>query len=140
MSNNTQTEREIFNKWYKGAYGVPAFLSNFHSQPNGPNAAMAWSAWKASRQNYTLLVEGCYDNGIDIVEECTDGTGPWVRNLRAERVENAANEVLRVYMPQFNDSRTVDDCLVGLAVAVANDGSKHVTTYRPQGSNFMPPV
>lgn len=30
----------------------------------------------------------------------------------------AANEVLARYMPQFNDSRAVDDCLVQLAVAV----------------------
>lgn len=30
-----------------------------------------------------------------------------------------ANEVLKKYMPQFNDSRAVDDCLVGLAAAVA---------------------
>lgn len=32
----------------------------------------------------------------------------------------AAEEVLRVYMPQFPDSRAVDDCLVGLAMAVAS--------------------
>jgi hypothetical protein len=30
----------------------------------------------------------------------------------------AAEEVLRAYMPQFNDSRAVDDCLVALAKAV----------------------
>jgi hypothetical protein len=34
-------------------------------------------------------------------------------------LEAAADEVLRVYMPQFNDSRAVDDGLVGLAAAVA---------------------
>lgn len=39
---------------------------------------------------------------------------------RSERLETAANEVLRFYMPQFNDSRAVDDCLVGLAAAVAD--------------------
>ena len=36
-----------------------------------------------------------------------------------ERLTAAANEVLRVYMPQFNDSRAVDDCLVELAAIVA---------------------
>ena len=36
-----------------------------------------------------------------------------------ETLSKAANEVLRVYMPQFNDSRAVDDCLVGLAAAVS---------------------
>lgn len=41
-------------------------------------------------------------------------------NKRIRELEEAANEVLRVYMPQFNDSRTVDDCLVGLAAAVAD--------------------
>lgn len=47
-------------------------------------------------------------------------------------LEAAANEVLRIYMPQFNDSRTVDDCLVGLAAAVcgvdcsqADGGGQH---------------
>lgn len=29
-----------------------------------------------------------------------------------------ANKVLERYMPRFNDSRAVDDCLVGLAAAV----------------------
>jgi hypothetical protein len=38
------------------------------------------------------------------------------------RLEDAANEVLRVYMPQFTDSRAVDDCLVGLAAAVSGRG------------------
>lgn len=36
-----------------------------------------------------------------------------------DQLTAAANEVLRVYMPQFPDSRAVDDCLVGLASAVA---------------------
>lgn len=35
------------------------------------------------------------------------------------QLETAANEVLRVYMPQFNDSRAVDECLVALALAVS---------------------
>lgn len=35
------------------------------------------------------------------------------------RLKDAAEEVLRTYMPHFNDSRVVDDCLVGLAAAVA---------------------
>lgn len=35
------------------------------------------------------------------------------------KLKLAAEEVLRVYMPQFNDSRAVDDCLVGLAAAVS---------------------
>jgi hypothetical protein len=30
----------------------------------------------------------------------------------------AANEVLRTYMPQFPDSRAVDDCLVNLAAVI----------------------
>ena len=30
-----------------------------------------------------------------------------------------AEKCLAAYMPQFNDSRAVDDCLVGLAAAVA---------------------
>lgn len=38
--------------------------------------------------------------------------------LEYKKLEAAANEVLRVYMPQFNDSRAVDDCLVGLAAAI----------------------
>jgi hypothetical protein len=72
-----------------------------------------------AKEDFDSLVQGCNDNGIEIVEECTDGTGPWVRNIRAERLKAAANEVLRLYMPQFNDSRAVDGCLVGLAAAVA---------------------
>jgi hypothetical protein len=32
-------------------------------------------------------------------------------------LRKAADEVLRTYMPQFPDSRAVDDCLVGLAAA-----------------------
>lgn len=35
-----------------------------------------------------------------------------------EHLAAAANEVLRQYMPQFTDSRSVDDCLVGLAAAL----------------------
>jgi hypothetical protein len=46
-------------------------------------------------------------------------TGTPLPSDRLERLEAAANEVLRVYMPQFNDSRAVDDCLVGLAAAVS---------------------
>jgi hypothetical protein len=42
------------------------------------------------------------------------------QQARIAQLEAAATEVLRVYMPQFNDSRAVDDCLVGLAAAVAN--------------------
>lgn len=42
-----------------------------------------------------------------------------VRAARYEALEAAANEVLRVYMPQFESSLTVDDCLVRLAAAVA---------------------
>jgi len=38
---------------------------------------------------------------------------------RIKQYEAAAEEVLQAYMPQFNDSRAVDDCLVGLAMAVA---------------------
>lgn len=34
------------------------------------------------------------------------------------QLRSAAEEVLRVYMPQFPDSRAVDDCLVGLAAAL----------------------
>lgn len=34
-----------------------------------------------------------------------------------DALRKAADEVLRVYMPQFPDSRAVDDCLVGLAAA-----------------------
>jgi hypothetical protein len=38
---------------------------------------------------------------------------------KAGRLEAAANDVLKAYMmPQFNDSRAVDDCLVALAAAV----------------------
>lgn len=39
---------------------------------------------------------------------------------RIAELEEAANKVLETYMPMFNDSRAVDDCLVGLAAAVAN--------------------
>ena len=35
------------------------------------------------------------------------------------RLESAASQVLTTYMPQFPDSRHVDDCLVALAAAVA---------------------
>jgi hypothetical protein len=38
---------------------------------------------------------------------------------KAGRLDAAANAVLRVHMPLFGDSRTVDDCLVALAAAVA---------------------
>lgn len=32
-----------------------------------------------------------------------------------DALRKAADEVLRTYMPQFPDSRAVDECLVGLA-------------------------
>lgn len=41
------------------------------------------------------------------------------QNDRIRDLEAAANEVLRIYMPQFESSLTVDDCLVRLAAAVA---------------------
>lgn len=50
------------------------------------------------------------------------------------RLEAAANEVLRVYMPQFNDSRTVDDCLVGLAAAVAKVETSQSDAATEQGT------
>lgn len=48
--------------------------------------------------------------GTDLIAQAAD---------ELETLRKAANEVLRVYMPQFNDSRAVDDCLVGLAAAVS---------------------
>jgi hypothetical protein len=39
---------------------------------------------------------------------------------RVREFEAAGNEVLDAYMPQFNDSRAVDNCLVRLAAVVAN--------------------
>ena len=36
-----------------------------------------------------------------------------------EALKTAAEEVLRVYVPQFPNSLAVDDCLVGLAAVVA---------------------
>lgn len=56
------------------------------------------------------------------------GQRQWVEKERFDTLEKAANEVLRVYMSQFNDSRSVDDCLVGLAAAVAG-----VDTLCPHG-------
>jgi hypothetical protein len=46
---------------------------------------------------------------------------------RIRALEAAANEVLRVYMHKFNDSRAVDDCLVGLAAVVAGVASDTAT-------------
>lgn len=39
---------------------------------------------------------------------------------RFMQLRSAAEEVLRIYMPQFPDSRAVDDCLVGLAAALTH--------------------
>lgn len=39
------------------------------------------------------------------------------RGNELEPLQAAADEVLRAYMPQFPDSRAVDDCLVALAAA-----------------------
>lgn len=47
------------------------------------------------------------------LEDCVAKFNPSYAALQA-----AALEVLRVFMPQFNDSRAVDDCLVALAAAV----------------------
>ena len=50
--------------------------------------------------------------------------------LRAQEADElatlrkAADEVLRAYMPQFPDSRAVDDCLVALAAARCPRGKK----------------
>lgn len=46
--------------------------------------------------------------GTDMIAAAADE----LQDLRA-----AADEVLRTYMPQFPDSRAVDDCLVALAAA-----------------------
>lgn len=53
--------------------------------------------------------------------ECSNKTVDLARDADAaiERLRIAAEEVLRTYMPQFPDSRAVDDCLVGLAAALA---------------------
>jgi hypothetical protein len=59
------------------------------------------------------LMNMAYDAGT---EQPNNEHALWEKVTQLER---AANEVLRVYMPQFNDSRAVDDCLVGLAAAVA---------------------
>lgn len=40
------------------------------------------------------------------------------------RLEAAAENVLRTYMPQFPDSRAVDDCLVALAVVTAEGSGR----------------
>lgn len=37
---------------------------------------------------------------------------------KQEQLLKAANSVMKAYMPQFPDSRAVDDCLVELAVAI----------------------
>lgn len=44
--------------------------------------------------------------------------GDWVKAEDYDALLAAANEVLRSYMPQFTDSRAVDDCLVNLAAAI----------------------
>lgn len=43
-----------------------------------------------------------------------------IRRLRV--LTEAANAVLRHFMPTFHDSRAVDDCLVGLAAALVDGG------------------
>jgi hypothetical protein len=46
----------------------------------------------------------------------------WVDlQTKAGALEAAAKDVLKTYMPQFSDSRAVDDCLVALAAAVAGE-------------------
>lgn len=62
--------------------------------------------------------QGCYTM-TEVPDEHGKRYGDWVRLEDYERLEKAATDVLMTYMPNFNDSRTVDDCLVGLAAAVA---------------------
>lgn len=53
--------------------------------------------------------------GTDLIAQTAD-------ELAALR--KAADDVLRAYMPQFNDSRAVDDCLVALAAARCSGSAK----------------
>lgn len=46
--------------------------------------------------------------GSDLIAKAAD---------ELDALRKAADEVLRTYMPQFPDSRAVDDCLVSLAAA-----------------------
>lgn len=48
------------------------------------------------------------------------------------RLEAAANEVLKAYMPKFPNSLAVDDCLVGLAAAVAGEKTETKTDHAAQ--------
>lgn len=77
---------------------IPAMLpTRLGSSADGdPQLAAAWIGWQERRK---------------------------IDDARIAALEAAANEVLRVYMPQFNDSRAVDDCLVGLAAAVCSTDS-----------------
>lgn len=70
---------------------------------------------RASRVGFC---QGCYTME-EVPDQHGQRYGEWVSLADYERLEKAATEVLMTYMPNFNDSRTVDDCLVGLAAAVA---------------------
>lgn len=65
-----------------------------------------------SRHVEAMTAEGLHSKGA-IASELA------ARDILIDSLVKTANEVLRTYMPQFPDSRAVDDCLVGLAGAVA---------------------
>jgi hypothetical protein len=65
-----------------------------------------------ARIHYDMLADMYFKSEARVTELSAE-----LDKLKA--IAAAADEVLRVYMPQFTDSRAVDDCLVGLAAAVA---------------------
>lgn len=66
-----ERERELFVKWYFNAYGALAFLSPLHSEPNGRDAAHAWTAWKA-RASYDFLDQLIMDSSREIEKHVCD--------------------------------------------------------------------